>query len=153
MISLLSTNSSIRGTKSPAMEHCLMGAMPCPFLIQLQNQVRSTVTRAMIVYYSALGRLLFPALLFLGGLFFFFCKRRSNVCALFLDESGPDDGAAKANPSLTREKDLVVNISDLDNIFDEDEEELGVRNYYSCTLFVCFFFPSLKVSLNAKLTF
>ncbi|XP_075900892.1 mediator of RNA polymerase II transcription subunit 13-like isoform X4 [Nelusetta ayraudi] len=41
------------------------------------------------------------------------------------DESGPDDGAAKANPSLTREKDLVVNISDLDNIFDEDEEELG----------------------------
>ncbi|KAM9841175.1 mediator of RNA polymerase II transcription subunit 13-like [Aulostomus maculatus] len=41
------------------------------------------------------------------------------------DESGQDDGSAKANPSLTREKDLVVNISDLDNIFDEDEEELG----------------------------
>ncbi|XP_041816077.1 mediator of RNA polymerase II transcription subunit 13-like isoform X3 [Chelmon rostratus] len=41
------------------------------------------------------------------------------------DESAQDDGAAKANPSLTREKDLVVNISDLDNIFDEDEEELG----------------------------
>ncbi|XP_028457427.1 mediator of RNA polymerase II transcription subunit 13-like isoform X5 [Perca flavescens] len=41
------------------------------------------------------------------------------------DESGQDDGVAKANPSLTREKDLVVNISDLDNIFDEDEEELG----------------------------
>ncbi|XP_068190986.1 mediator of RNA polymerase II transcription subunit 13-like isoform X3 [Antennarius striatus] len=41
------------------------------------------------------------------------------------DESGQDDGGAKANPSLTREKDLVVNISDLDNIFDEDEEELG----------------------------
>lgn len=41
------------------------------------------------------------------------------------DESGQDDGAAKANPSLTREKDLVVNISDLDNIFDEDEDELG----------------------------
>uniref|UniRef100_A0A8D3BQ43 Mediator of RNA polymerase II transcription subunit 13 n=1 Tax=Scophthalmus maximus TaxID=52904 RepID=A0A8D3BQ43_SCOMX len=40
-----------------------------------------------------------------------------------------DDGAAKANPSLTREKDLVVNISDLDNIFDEDEEELGVRDH------------------------
>uniref|UniRef100_A0A672IXN7 Mediator of RNA polymerase II transcription subunit 13 n=1 Tax=Salarias fasciatus TaxID=181472 RepID=A0A672IXN7_SALFA len=38
-----------------------------------------------------------------------------------------EDAAAKANPSLTREKDLVVNISDLDNIFDEDEEELGVR--------------------------
>uniref|UniRef100_A0AAQ5YRV8 Mediator of RNA polymerase II transcription subunit 13 n=1 Tax=Amphiprion ocellaris TaxID=80972 RepID=A0AAQ5YRV8_AMPOC len=49
---------------------------------------------------------------------------------LFLDESGQDDGAAKANPSLTREKDLVVNISDLDNIFDEDEEELGVRHQY-----------------------
>ncbi|XP_061888240.1 mediator of RNA polymerase II transcription subunit 13-like isoform X1 [Entelurus aequoreus] len=41
------------------------------------------------------------------------------------DESSQDDSAAKANPSLTREKDLVVNISDLDNIFDEDEEELG----------------------------
>ncbi|XP_038589358.1 mediator of RNA polymerase II transcription subunit 13-like isoform X1 [Micropterus salmoides] len=41
------------------------------------------------------------------------------------DESSQDDAAAKANPSLTREKDLVVNISDLDNIFDEDEEELG----------------------------
>ncbi|XP_029371341.1 mediator of RNA polymerase II transcription subunit 13-like isoform X2 [Echeneis naucrates] len=41
------------------------------------------------------------------------------------NESCQDDGAAKANPSLTREKDLVVNISDLDNIFDEDEDELG----------------------------
>ncbi|XP_028273532.1 mediator of RNA polymerase II transcription subunit 13-like isoform X3 [Parambassis ranga] len=41
------------------------------------------------------------------------------------EESCQDDGAAKANPSLTREKDLVVNISDLDNLFDEDEEELG----------------------------
>ncbi|KAM6975941.1 mediator of RNA polymerase II transcription subunit 13-like isoform 1-T1 [Tautogolabrus adspersus] len=41
------------------------------------------------------------------------------------DDSSQDDGAAKANPSLTREKDLVVNISDLDNIFDEDEDELG----------------------------
>lgn len=46
------------------------------------------------------------------------------------DESGPDDSTAKANPSLTREKDLVVNISDLDNIFDEDDEELGVRRLY-----------------------
>lgn len=70
MISLLSINSSIRGKKSPAMEHCLMGAMPCLFLIQLQNQVRCTVTRAMIVYYSTLGRLLFPVLLFLGVFFF-----------------------------------------------------------------------------------
>ncbi|KAK7895638.1 hypothetical protein WMY93_020963 [Mugilogobius chulae] len=41
------------------------------------------------------------------------------------EESGQDDAAAKANPSLTREKDLAVNISDLDNIFDEDDEELG----------------------------
>lgn len=43
------------------------------------------------------------------------------------EQSDTDDGAAKPNPSLTREKDLVVNISDLDNIFDEDDEELGVR--------------------------
>lgn len=49
-----------------------------------------------------------------------------------LDESGQDDGAAKTNPSLTREKDLVVNISDLDNIFDEDEEELGVNYNVLC---------------------
>ncbi|KAM3874587.1 mediator of RNA polymerase II transcription subunit 13-like [Diretmus argenteus] len=42
-----------------------------------------------------------------------------------LDESAEDEAATKANPSLTRERDLVVNISDLDNIFDEDEEELG----------------------------
>ena len=42
-------------------------------------------------------------------------------------ESGQDEGSAKTNPSLTREGDLAVNISDLDNIFDEDDEELGVR--------------------------
>ncbi len=54
----------------------------------------------------------------------------------FLDESNQDDGAAKANPSLTREKDLVVNISDLDNIFDEDEEELGVRHHCLLTIFI-----------------
>ncbi|CAL1569307.1 unnamed protein product [Knipowitschia caucasica] len=41
------------------------------------------------------------------------------------EESGQDDASAKSNPSLTREKDLAVNMSDLDNIFDEDEEELG----------------------------
>lgn len=58
------------------------------------------------------------------------------------DESGQDDAAAKANPSLTREKDLVVNISDLDNIFDEDEEELGVR-YTHLSLFK----PPLEVVL------
>lgn len=44
-----------------------------------------------------------------------------------LDESGQDDGAAKTNPSLTREIDLVVNISDLDNILDEDDEDPGVK--------------------------
>ncbi|XP_026154135.1 mediator of RNA polymerase II transcription subunit 13-like isoform X2 [Mastacembelus armatus] len=54
------------------------------------------------------------------------------------DESGQDDGAAKANPSLTREKDLVVNISDLDNLFDEDEEDLGTvyTNQHSTKLSV-----------------
>ncbi|CAB1318551.1 unnamed protein product, partial [Coregonus sp. 'balchen'] len=42
------------------------------------------------------------------------------------DDSPQDDEAAKAqNPPLTRETDLVVLISDLENIFDEDEEELG----------------------------
>ncbi|XP_023674421.2 mediator of RNA polymerase II transcription subunit 13-like isoform X1 [Paramormyrops kingsleyae] len=42
------------------------------------------------------------------------------------DESQQDDAAAKANPPLTRETDLVVLISDLENIFDNsDEEELG----------------------------
>lgn len=55
------------------------------------------------------------------------------------DDSGQDDGAAKANPSLTREKDLVVNISDLDNIFDEDEEELGVRRHGLHTIFLHMF--------------
>uniref|UniRef100_A0A8C9Z5F9 Mediator of RNA polymerase II transcription subunit 13 n=1 Tax=Sander lucioperca TaxID=283035 RepID=A0A8C9Z5F9_SANLU len=61
------------------------------------------------------------------------------VVCVVLDESGQDDGAAKANPSLTREKDLVVNISDLDNIFDEDEEELGVSVILFCltTVFFC----------------
>uniref|UniRef100_A0A8C7W7A2 Mediator of RNA polymerase II transcription subunit 13 n=1 Tax=Oncorhynchus mykiss TaxID=8022 RepID=A0A8C7W7A2_ONCMY len=57
------------------------------------------------------------------------------VCA-FLDDDSPqeDDAAAKAqNPSLTRETDLVVLISDLENIFDEDEEELRVRNILRIT--------------------
>lgn len=48
-----------------------------------------------------------------------------------LDESQQDDAAAKANPPLTRETDLVVLISDLENIFDNsDEEDLVV----SCQL-------------------
>ncbi|XP_029108438.1 mediator of RNA polymerase II transcription subunit 13-like isoform X3 [Scleropages formosus] len=42
------------------------------------------------------------------------------------EESQQDDAAAKANPPLTRERDLVVLISDLENIFDNsDEDELG----------------------------
>ncbi|XP_030624819.1 mediator of RNA polymerase II transcription subunit 13-like isoform X2 [Chanos chanos] len=36
-----------------------------------------------------------------------------------------DDAATKGNAPLTRERDLVVLISDLENIFDEDEDELG----------------------------
>lgn len=43
-----------------------------------------------------------------------------------LDESPQDDAAAKANAPLTRETDLVVLYSDLENIFDEEEDELGV---------------------------
>lgn len=68
------------------------------------------------------------------------------VCA-FLDDDSPqdDDAAAKAqNPSLTRETDLVVLISDLENIFDEDEEELRVRNILripACLKSVPFSFP------------
>lgn len=59
---------------------------------------------------------------------FFFFSGPIWVVFFFIvsEQSDPDDGAAKPNPSLTREKDLVVNISDLDNIFDEDDEELGV---------------------------
>lgn len=58
------------------------------------------------VSWSCLNRLLFPL-------------------ATPLDESPQDDAAAKANAPLTRETDLVVLYSDLENIFDE-EDELGV---------------------------
>ncbi|XP_015221754.2 mediator of RNA polymerase II transcription subunit 13-like isoform X1 [Lepisosteus oculatus] len=45
------------------------------------------------------------------------------------DDSRQDSAAAKANPSLTRETDLVVLISDLENIFDNsDEDELGTTS-------------------------
>ncbi|XP_028828853.1 mediator of RNA polymerase II transcription subunit 13-like isoform X3 [Denticeps clupeoides] len=44
------------------------------------------------------------------------------------EESAQDDASAKANPSLTRETDLVVLYSDLENIFDEEEDELGATN-------------------------
>uniref|UniRef100_A0A8C8LR27 Mediator of RNA polymerase II transcription subunit 13 n=1 Tax=Oncorhynchus tshawytscha TaxID=74940 RepID=A0A8C8LR27_ONCTS len=52
-----------------------------------------------------------------------------DAMSIFSSAPKDDDAAAKAqNPSLTRETDLVVLISDLENIFDEDEEELRVRN-------------------------
>lgn len=67
--------------------------------------------------------------LFVKSLFSFFSTQIQVVFFIVSEQSDPDDGAAKPNPSLTREKDLVVNISDLDNIFDEDDEELGVRHH------------------------
>lgn len=91
------------------MEPCLMGKMLCPSLTQHQNQVRHCHCHQHHTHIEQHNKLQ--------------CVK---LFGLVLDESGQDDGAAKANPSLTREKDLVVNISDLDNIFDEDEEELGV---------------------------
>ncbi|KAJ7987316.1 hypothetical protein DPEC_G00337460 [Dallia pectoralis] len=57
---------------------------------------------------------------------------RNNAMSIFNnspkadDDSVQDDATSKAlNPPLTRETDLVVLISDLENIFDEDDEELG----------------------------
>ncbi|KAK2911437.1 hypothetical protein Q8A67_003570 [Cirrhinus molitorella] len=41
------------------------------------------------------------------------------------EESNPDESDAKVNPPLTREKDLIVLISDLENIFGEEEDELA----------------------------
>ncbi|XP_049330535.1 mediator of RNA polymerase II transcription subunit 13-like isoform X2 [Astyanax mexicanus] len=41
------------------------------------------------------------------------------------EELAQDESGAKANPPLTREKDLIVLISDLENIFGEEEDELG----------------------------
>lgn len=89
-----------------------MGKMLCLYLIQLQNQVQHA-----IIFSS-----------FLCQIPIFLLLQSDLSCFFFIvsEQSDPDDGAAKPNPSLTREKDLVVNISDLDNIFDEDDEELGV---------------------------
>uniref|UniRef100_A0A4W5JB58 Mediator of RNA polymerase II transcription subunit 13 n=1 Tax=Hucho hucho TaxID=62062 RepID=A0A4W5JB58_9TELE len=57
-----------------------------------------------------------------------------DAMSIFSSAPKDDDAAAKAqNPSLTRETDLVVLISDLENIFDEDEEELRVRNILRIT--------------------
>ncbi|XP_076868110.1 mediator of RNA polymerase II transcription subunit 13-like isoform X2 [Brachyhypopomus gauderio] len=41
------------------------------------------------------------------------------------EELAQDESGAKPNPPLTREKDLIVLISDLENIFGEEEDELG----------------------------
>ncbi|XP_064152375.1 mediator of RNA polymerase II transcription subunit 13-like isoform X1 [Anguilla rostrata] len=50
------------------------------------------------------------------------------------EESQQDGAAAKANPPLTRETDLVVLISDLENIFDNsDEDELGAMALHQQT--------------------
>lgn len=46
------------------------------------------------------------------------------ICVL--DDLGQDDAPTKTNPSLTEAKDLAVNISDLENIL--DEEDVGVRH-------------------------
>lgn len=88
-----------------------MGKMLCLYLIRLQNQVQH--------HHFLLLPLSNPC--FSSSLVWF------ELFFIVSEQSDPDDGAAKPNPSLTREKDLVVNISDLDNIFDEDDEELGVR--------------------------
>ncbi|XP_062844613.1 mediator of RNA polymerase II transcription subunit 13-like [Trichomycterus rosablanca] len=41
------------------------------------------------------------------------------------EELAQDESEGKANPPLTREKDLIVLISDLENIFGEEEDDLG----------------------------
>ncbi|XP_026999390.1 mediator of RNA polymerase II transcription subunit 13-like isoform X1 [Tachysurus fulvidraco] len=43
----------------------------------------------------------------------------------FAEELAQDESGGKANPPLTREKDLIVLISDLENIFGEEEDDLG----------------------------
>uniref|UniRef100_A0A672ZJ46 Mediator of RNA polymerase II transcription subunit 13 n=1 Tax=Sphaeramia orbicularis TaxID=375764 RepID=A0A672ZJ46_9TELE len=96
--------------------------MPCPFSTLRQNQVKHIQHHHI---YS-----IYPHIYTLHNILnaVFCTSERCNGYAftIFSEESGQDESATKVNPSLTREKDLVVNISDLDNIFDEDEEELGV---------------------------
>ena len=73
------------------------------------------------------------------------------VLVLAVVESGQDEGSAKTNPSLTREGDLTVNISDLDNIFDEDDDELGVRMVKKCCVplwYVQYITPTIHLSTN-----
>lgn len=47
-------------------------------------------------------------------------------CLVPAEELAQDESGGKANPPLTREKDLIVLISDLENIFGEEEDDLGV---------------------------
>lgn len=47
-------------------------------------------------------------------------------CIVPAEELAQDESGGKANPPLTREKDLIVLISDLENIFGEEEDDLGV---------------------------
>ncbi|MED6270496.1 hypothetical protein CHARACLAT_011007, partial [Characodon lateralis] len=52
------------------------------------------------------------------------------------DDSGQEDAPSKTNPSLTEEKDLVVNISDLENILDEEDVVTVYPNQHSTKLLV-----------------
>lgn len=49
-------------------------------------------------------------------------------CLVPAEELAQDESGGKANPPLTREKDLIVLITDLENIFGEEEDELGVSD-------------------------
>ena len=66
------------------------------------------------------------------SIFSWFCLKSLLVPLTALDESPQDDAAAKATAPLTRETDLVVLYSDLENIFDEEEDELGVSERFCC---------------------
>lgn len=107
-------NSLVREKKSPATVHCLMGMMPCLFLTLLRNQVRKLAQKLLCscVYFTTLYCSQFFFLLWT-----WYCV---------LDDLGQDDAPTKPNPSLTEEKDLAVDISDLENIL--DEEDVGVKH-------------------------
>lgn len=49
-------------------------------------------------------------------------------CLVPAEELAQDESGGKANPPLTREKDLIVLITDLENIFGEEEDDLGVSD-------------------------
>uniref|UniRef100_A0A147A2N0 Mediator of RNA polymerase II transcription subunit 13 n=1 Tax=Fundulus heteroclitus TaxID=8078 RepID=A0A147A2N0_FUNHE len=52
------------------------------------------------------------------------------------DDSGQDDAPSKTNPPLTEEKGLAVNISDLENILDEEDVGTVYPNQHSTKLLV-----------------